>query len=45
LDVDTQERRWRESGRLYSQICHQNSISSEMAEQYAPELLATMFPG
>jgi beta-glucosidase len=45
LDPETQERRWRPSGRLYAEICRSNSISSFMAERYAPELLDTMFPG
>ncbi len=45
LDPETQERTWRPSGRLYSEICHSNSISSDMAERYAPELLESMFPG
>ena len=45
LDPDTQERNWRPSGFLYREICHSNSISSDMAERYAPHLLETMFPG
>ncbi|MCB8945429.1 MAG: glycoside hydrolase family 1 protein [Ardenticatenaceae bacterium] len=45
LNPETQERQWRASGELYSEICHTRSLSSEMAERYAPELLATMFPG
>lgn len=45
IDPETQERRWRESGRLYSEICHSQSLSSEMAERYAPELLKTIFRG
>ena len=45
MDPDTQERRWRLSGRLYSDICHSGSISSGMAESYAPELQDVMFPG
>jgi beta-glucosidase len=45
LDPGSQTRSWRSSGRLYSEICRSNSISSDMAERYAPELLATMFPG
>jgi beta-glucosidase len=45
LDPETQTRDWRPSGRLYAEICHSNSISSAMAERYAPDLLATMFPG
>ena len=45
MDPDTQARRIRPGGRLYTEICHANGISSDMAAQYAPELLATMFPG
>ncbi len=45
LDPLSQERQWRSSGHLYREICHSNSISSDMAHRYAPELIATMFPG
>jgi beta-glucosidase len=45
LDPETQNRRWRASGRLYSDICHNRGISSHMAEKYAPELMETLFPG
>jgi beta-glucosidase len=45
LDTETQERRERPSARLYAEICQTGSISSGMAERYAPELLPEMFPG
>lgn len=45
VDPQSQERRWRPSGRLYSEICHSKSISSDMARRYTPELLEQMFPG
>jgi len=45
LDPETQARRLRRSGELYGEICHLQGISSDMAEKYAPELMATMFPG
>lgn len=45
VDPQSQERRWRSSGRLYSEICRSNSISSDMARRYSPDLLETMFPG
>ena len=45
LDVDTQERTLRNSARLYHDICQSGSISSDMAERYAPHLLETLFPG
>jgi beta-glucosidase len=45
MNPETQERRLRDSGRLYSEICRTSSISSDMAEKYAPELMPIMFPG
>jgi beta-glucosidase len=45
LDPATQERRWRPSAHLYQQICRSRSVSSEMAEQYAPDALETLFRG
>lgn len=45
MDPETQERRWRPSGRLYGEICHTNSISSDMARRYAPQLSESLFPG
>ncbi len=45
LDPETQDRSLRQSGRLYGEICHSDSISSDMAERYAPQLLDTLFPG
>ena len=45
MDPETQERSWRTSGRLYSEICHSYGVSSDMAERYAPEMLSVMFPG
>ena len=45
MDPETQGRQWRASGQLYSEICHSRSLTTQMAERYAPELLATMFPG
>lgn len=45
MDPETQERNWRPSGRLYQEICQSYSISDEMAEKYAPEMLPVMFPG
>lgn len=45
LDPATQERVWRPSAHLYREICHSNSISSQMTERYAPELMDILFPG
>jgi beta-glucosidase len=45
VDPETQERRPRESARLYAEICQSRSISSDMTERYAPDLLSALFPG
>jgi beta-glucosidase len=45
LDVETQQRTLRRSGQLYGEICRSGSISSEMAERYAPDVLPLLFPG
>jgi beta-glucosidase len=45
LDLETQARQARPSAHLYAEICRTGSISSDMAERYAPELLPSMFPG
>lgn len=45
MDPDTQERTWRDSGRLYQEICRRGVLDDQMAERYAPALLKTMFPG
>lgn len=45
LDPQTQQRTWRPSGRLYAEIGQSFSISSDMAEKYAPHMLPIMFPG
>jgi beta-glucosidase len=45
LDPETQERSWRQSAHLYREICTSNSISSEMAERFAPDVLPLLFPG
>ncbi len=45
VDPETQERRPRNSARLYTEICQSGSISSDMTERYAPDLLSTLFPG
>ncbi|MBE2199312.1 MAG: glycoside hydrolase family 1 protein [Anaerolinea sp.] len=45
LDPETQARQLRASGSLYTEICTQNQINSDMAARYAPQLLETMFPG
>jgi beta-glucosidase len=45
LDTETQGRRKRPSADLFSSICKQNNLSSEMVEQYAPHIFDRMFPG
>ncbi len=45
INEETQERSWRPSAFLYAEICHSYSISSDMAERYAPQMLKVMFPG
>ena len=45
MDPQTQVRHWRPSAHLYQEICHSNSISSDMAARYAPELMDALFPG
>jgi beta-glucosidase len=44
MDPLTLERRLRPSGELYGEICRGGSISRQMVERFAPELLDEMFP-
>ena len=44
MDEKTQERTWRPSGRLYREICHSYSISSDMTARYAPHWWTLCFP-
>ena len=45
VDPETQVRTLRPSGRLYGEICRSATLSSDMVEKYAIELMPTMFPG
>jgi len=45
LDLATQTRRKRPSADLYTEICRENGLSSEMVERFAPELISSLFPG
>lgn len=45
LDLSTGERRLRRSGQLYGEICRTGSISSDMAERYASQVMPVLFPG
>jgi beta-glucosidase len=44
LDPETQVRRKRPSADLYTEICHENGLSSDMVAKYAPETLNRLFP-
>jgi beta-glucosidase len=45
MDRETLIRTPRPSAQLYAEICKSRSISSDTVARYAPDLLATMFPG
>lgn len=45
LDPKTQTRSKRPSADLFAAICTENSLSSEMVAQFAPELSESLFPG
>ena len=45
LDIETQARQKRPSADLYSAICQQNGISSEIVQKYAPQAFDRLFPG
>ncbi len=44
LDVETQARVRRRSVDVYEAVCRENSITSEMVEQFAPEIFKKVFP-
>ena len=44
LDVETQARRKRPSVDLFTEICRENGISSEIVARYAPKIFEQMFP-
>ena len=44
MDPETQTRTRRSSADLYTEICRENGISSEMVARYAPKILDKMFP-
>ncbi|MGQ9667497.1 MAG: glycoside hydrolase family 1 protein [Anaerolineae bacterium] len=43
VDLGTQERRVRRSGRLYAEICQANAITPESVQRYAPEAVEMIF--
>jgi beta-glucosidase len=45
LDVATQKRTKRPSADLYAAICKENGLTSEMVQQYCPEVYEKLFPG
>lgn len=45
LDPQTQVRILRRSGQLYAEICRTNTLTSDMAARYAPEIKEALFPG
>jgi beta-glucosidase len=45
LDPQTQVRTRRPSVDLYAAICKENGITSDMVQQYCPEIFEKMFPG
>jgi beta-glucosidase len=45
LNPETQERKMRRSGALYAEICKTNTLTNDMVQRYAPELMESLFPG
>lgn len=45
MNPETQDRQLRASGKLYREICQTATLTSDMAQRYAPELMKTIFPG
>jgi beta-glucosidase len=44
LDENTQKRTKRRSAELYAEICKENGLTSEMVQNYCPEVFAKLFP-
>jgi beta-glucosidase len=45
IDIETQQRYKRPSADLYSAICKENGLSSDMVNQFCPEVFSKLFPG
>ncbi len=45
VNPQTQERKIRQSGRLFGEMAQANAITTEMVSRYAPELVDKLFPG
>ncbi len=45
LDLSTQQRTKRPSADLYAAICKENGLTSEMVQNYCPEVYSKLFPG
>ena len=43
LDLNSQQRSLRDSGKLYAEICRTNTLSSDAIEAFAPELYEQVF--
>jgi beta-glucosidase len=44
LDTESQRRTRRPSANLYAEVCKANALSSEMVQQYCPEVFDKIFP-
>ncbi|MCX6039503.1 MAG: family 1 glycosylhydrolase [Chloroflexi bacterium] len=45
IDIETQKRTKRPSADLYTAICIENGLTSEMVQKYCPEVYEKLFPG
>jgi len=45
LDVETQTRTKRPSAEMYTEICQENALTTDLVRRYAPGLFEKMFPG
>jgi len=45
IDIETQQRTKRPSADLYAAICMEDGLTSEMVQQYCPEVYEKLFPG
>lgn len=44
LDINSQARKKRRSADLYAEVCHENSLTSEIVNKYAPQIFDEIFP-
>jgi beta-glucosidase len=45
IDIETQQRTKRPSADLYAAICKEDGLTSEMVQQFCPEVYEKLFPG